>query len=158
MISVKRSSLARLAVAISLTAGMTFQAAAEWKPETNVEYFIPAGPGGAVDTYGRIMGKIMDDKKLLKGNQLIVHNKPGGAGMIATQELVRRPGNGHVFSLFNICSTMSTVRGDVRYDREEDFAGVCVLSKWARGIAVSAVSPGRTGRDLVEALKKAHAS
>src|SRR5690606_29239128 len=154
MISVKRRSLVRLAMAISLAAGMSLQASAEWQPETNVEYFVPAGPGGAVDTYARIMGKIMDDKKLLNGKQLIVHNKPGGAGMIATQELVRRPGNGHVFSLFNNGYIISKELGDFRYDLEKDFTMGPVLYQESMGVAVSADSPIRTGSDLLEALKK----
>lgn len=154
MISVKRRSLARLAVAISLTAGMTFQASAEWQPETNVEYFVPAGPGGAVDTYARIMGKVMDDKKLLNGKQLIVHNKPGGAGMIATNELVKRPGNGHVFTLFNNGYIISKELGDFRHDLEKDFTMGPVLYQESMGVAVSVDSPIRTGRDLVEALRK----
>ncbi len=127
---------------------------AEWKPETNVEYFVPAGPGGAVDTYARIIGKIMDAKGLLNGEQLIVQNKPGGAGMIATGELFKRPGNGHVFTLYNNGYIISTLLGDFRYDLQKDFTMGPVLYQESMGVAVSYDSPIRTAKDLIETLKK----
>jgi len=144
---------AMLAAAVAMAATATAPALAEWKPKTNVEYFVPAGPGGAVDTYARIMGKIMDDKKLLNGEQLIVLNKPGGAGMIATGELVKRAGNGHVFTLFNNGYIISSELGDFRYDLNKDFTMGPVLYEESMGVAVSYDSPIRTGRDLIDALK-----
>lgn len=153
MIKGRGSCYARLAAAVAI-ASAAFPVFAEWKPETNVEYAVPAGPGGAVDTYARIMGKIMDDEGLLNGEQLIIHNKPGGAGMIATAELVKKPGNGHVFSLFNNGYIISKELGDFRYDLQKDFTMGPILYKESMGVAVAYDSPVRTGTDLIEALRK----
>jgi len=142
-----------LAVAVAMAGVVAAPALAQWKPATNVEYFVPAGPGGAVDTYARIMGKIMDDKKLLNGEQLIVQNKPGGAGMIATGELVKRPGNGHVFTLFNNGYIISSELGDFRYDLKKDFTMGPILYGESMGVAVSYDSPIRTGKDLIDTLR-----
>src|SRR5690606_6264865 len=94
--------------------------AAAWQPTTNIEYIVPAGPGGAVDTYGRIMAKIFDDQKML-GQPLLILNKPGGAGMIAANELIRKPGDANLFAMFSTGYIISSLLGDFRHDLQNDF-------------------------------------
>ena len=127
-----------------------------WKPERAVEYVVPAGPGAALDTAARQLKEIIDRQQLLPVT-MIVSNKPGGAGMVAMGGLQARPGDGHQVVTLTHSSINNKLAGEVALGYE-DFTPLAVLFDEFITVVVRADSPIRTGRDLVEALKKNPAS
>jgi len=142
-----RRCIAGLALALPLLA-----AAQDWKPERNVEYIVPAGAGAALDTAAREIKNLADRLQLLPV-PLLVSNKPGGAGMVAMGALQARPGDGHLLATLTHSSINNKLVGDVTLGYE-DFTPLAILFDEFITVAVRADSPIRSGRDLVETLRK----
>lgn len=139
--------LAALALALPLMA-----AAQDWKPERNVEFVVPAGPGAALDTAARQIKELVDRNQMLP-TTLIVSNKPGGGGMVAMGGLQAKPGDGHMLVTMTHSSINNKLVGEVALGYE-DFTPLAVLFDEFITVAVRADSPIRNGRDLVDALRK----
>jgi putative tricarboxylic transport membrane protein len=139
--------LAALALALPLIA-----AAQDWKPERNVEFVVPAGPGAALDTAARQIKELIDRNQMLP-TTLIVSNKPGGGGMVAMGGLQAKPGDGHMLVTMTHSSINNKLVGEVALGYE-DFTPLAVLFDEFITVAVRADSPIKNGRDLVDALKK----
>ena len=79
-------------------------------------------PGGGVDTTARIVGAALTE---LWHQQVIVENRPGAAGNIATEYTARAAPDGHTLVLCNIGShsvTPARFRKRLTYDPIADFA------------------------------------
>ena len=139
--------LAALALALPLMA-----TAQDWKPERNVEFVVPAGPGAALDTAARQIKELIDRNQMLP-TTLIVSNKPGGGGMVAMGGLQAKPGDGHMLVTMTHSSINNKLVGEVALGYE-DFTPLAVLFDEFITVAVRADSPIRNGRDLVDALRK----
>src|SRR5262249_36518970 len=69
-------------------------------------------PGGATDIMARLIGQWLSDRL---GQQLVVENRPGAAGNIATEAAVRSPPDGytlllvHSVNAINARSTTSSI-------------------------------------------------
>lgn len=143
--------LAALACALPLAAP-----AQDWKPDRAVEFVVPAGPGAALDTAARQIKELIDRDKLIP-TSMVVTNKPGGAGMVAMGGLQARPGDGHVLVTLTHSSINNKLVGEVALGYE-DFTPLAILFDEFITVAVRADSPIKSGRDLVDALKKDPAS
>lgn len=145
--------LAPLAVATANIRSLRAQPSApEWRPERTVEYIVPAGPGAALDASARQMKEIFDRERLL-GVNMVVTNKPGGAGLVALSTLQARPGDAHPLVTLTHSSINNRIVGEVPVGYE-DFTPLAILFDEAITVVVRADSPLRDGRDLVEALRK----
>lgn len=142
-----RRSIAGLLLALPLMA-----TAQDWKPERTVEYIVPAGAGAALDTAAREIKSLIDRDKLLPVPMLVV-NKPGGAGMVAMGALAAKPGDGHLLATLTHSSINNKLVGEVSLGYE-DFTPLAILFDETITVAVRADSPIRSGRDLVETLRK----
>lgn len=140
-------SLAALACALPALAF-----AQDWKPERNVEFVVPAGPGAALDTAARQIKELVDRDKLIP-TTLLVTNKPGGGGMVAMGGLQAKPGDAHMLVTLTHSSINNRLVGEVALGYE-DFTPLAVLFDEFITVAVRADSPIKSGRDLVDALRK----
>lgn len=143
----RHRGLLALALALPLLA-----AAQDWKPERNVEYVVPAGPGAALDTAARQIKELVDRNQLLP-TTMIVTNKPGGAGMVAMGGLQAKPGDAHMLVTLTHSSINNKLVGEVALGYE-DFTPLAILFDEFITVVVRADSPIRNGRDLVETLRK----
>lgn len=152
----RRMSAATAAmVALTATAALSPAGTAwaqDWKPERNVEYVVPAGPGAALDTAARQIKELVDRHQMLPV-PMIVTNKPGGAGMVAMGGLQAKPGDAHMLVTLTHSSINNRLVGEVSLGYE-DFTPLAILFDEFITVVVRADSPIKTGRDLVEALKK----
>src|SRR6266446_6278628 len=60
-------------------------------PSKPVHIYVPFPPGGAVDIVGRALG---DELSRRWGQSVIIENRPGAGGAIATQALAKAPAIG----------------------------------------------------------------
>ena len=90
------NSLSALWFAAGLfSATLAAQAVAqEWKPDKPVELVATNAPGGGSDRIGRIMIKILQERKLVSAPVNLV-NRPGGGSAVAYNYINQHPGNGH---------------------------------------------------------------
>src|SRR5271169_6362398 len=86
--------MAAVAAAMSAVAGMaSAQAPFPSKP---VHIFVPYAPGGAVDILARTLGDAVSRQW---GQGVVVENRPGAGGVIASQALAMSPPDGYTLIL-----------------------------------------------------------
>jgi tripartite-type tricarboxylate transporter receptor subunit TctC len=127
------------------------QALAAW-PEKTITIIVPAAPGGTTDIAARILAKNLTGSL---GQQVIVENRAGGAGIIGSQALVRAAPDGYTLIMGNIgpnAINYSLYR-KLPY-KPEDFAPITMVISNANVLVVNGESPYKSVADLVSAAKK----
>ena len=149
--SAKRRFAVALTGASLLVAGVSAQAQS-WQPEKNVEIVINTAPGSGQDATGRLIQKILQERKAVP-TSLTVVNKPGGGGAIAYGYLNQHPGDGHFVSIASksLLTNHISGRATVTYTHLTPLA---ILFEEYITVAVKADSPIRSGRELLDRLKK----
>ena len=143
--------IAAAAGAMSLAAGWAIAATPAWKPDKVIEIIVNTAPGNSPDKTARSIQKILQDRKLAE-TPVTVGNRVGGGGAVAYTYLNQRPADGHSIAIASKAILTNHIMG--RGPNPADFTPVVHLLGEYVAIAVKADSPIRTGRDLVEALKK----
>src|SRR5512140_727561 len=84
------------AAAMALILGISGAAQAEAWPSKPIHFVVPVAPGGATDATARLLQEPLSRGL---GVPIIVENKPGGAGVIATESVVRSAADGYTFAI-----------------------------------------------------------
>lgn len=127
-------------------------AQAPWKPGRHVEIIVPATAGGSLDHTGRVFQKLWDDLKLVPTTSAVV-NRAGGGHAVAYNFLNQQAGNPHFMSITS--STLHTSHINNRIPLSfRDFTPLAVVLTEYIGFAVRTESPLKTGKDLIEALRR----
>jgi putative tricarboxylic transport membrane protein len=134
---------------IVLAAGAQAQTA--WKPERPVELIAMNAPGGGSDRTLRIMSKIMQQTQLVPVAVNVV-NKPGGGGTVAYNYLNTHPGDAHFLQLASKSLLTNHISGSGPSYTE--FTPISFLFGEYIAVTVKPDSPLKSGRDIVERLKK----
>jgi putative tricarboxylic transport membrane protein len=127
-------------------------AAAQWKPEKTVEFVIGTGTGGAFDTTARVVQRIWKESNIVSANTVVL-NKPGAGQTLAMNYLNQFAGDGHYLSVVSGIMMSNYLTGKTKYSYN-DFTPLVLLFNDATVFAVNADSPFRSGKDLIERLRK----
>lgn len=108
---------------IPLSCLLVVPAAAQEFPARPIRIIVPFAPGGNVDITARIIAPGMGD---ILGQQVIVENRPGGGGMVATAQVVKGPADGYTLVLgsSSTISVAPAVAKNPPYDPTRDLAVV----------------------------------
>jgi tripartite-type tricarboxylate transporter receptor subunit TctC len=93
----------------------------------------------------------------LAGKAVVVENRPGVQGNLATEHVAHSKPDGYTIMITPASSTLAAARHlfkQLPFDPDRDFAPVTTLAKLSFAIAVDAKSPVRTIAELTEHLKK----
>ena len=129
-----------------LTGAMTASAQAPF-PAKPVHIFVPYAAGGAVDILTRTLGDVVSKSW---GQSVIVENRPGAGGVIASQALVASPPDG--YTLIVVASGHATnpfLYPKIPYDTFKDFTAISLLASSPNILLVRADSPFKTLADMV---------
>jgi len=136
------------ATALALSASAFAQDAYPSRPITMVVGF---QPGGGTDTVARILAKTVGDSVK---QQVLVENKAGAGGNIATDYVAKAAPDGHtVLAVFDSFVSNPHVFRNAPYDVVKDFAPVSMM---IRGPQLLVVHPGlgvRTFPDFLSLAK-----
>ena len=127
-------------------------AAADWKPTAQLEIVIPNSPGGGNDAVGRLLQKLLQDRRLIP-TAAIVSNKPAGGGSATLSYLVQKANDPHIIAVVSITQQLNYITG-TQVQRYRDFTPLATMIGDFIGFAVRADSPITSGKDLLERLKK----
>lgn len=127
-------------------------AAQEAFPTKPITVWIGFPPGGATDI---LMRALAEGAEKSLGQKIVVINKPGAAGAVATAELAKAKPDGYTI----ICNTDTPVTRsphlrDVEYEPFRDLAFINRVGLFKVVFAVRADSSHRTWRDVVEWARK----
>jgi putative tricarboxylic transport membrane protein len=137
--------------AVALAAAQANAATSEWKPERPVEIVVNTGPGVSPDRTARTMQRIFQERRFVEV-PLTVSNRVGGGGAVAYTYLNTKAGDAHFIAIASKALLTNHIMG--RGPSYTEFTPLAHLFGEYTVIAVKADSPIRSGRDLIERLKK----
>jgi putative tricarboxylic transport membrane protein len=123
-----------------------------WSPQKNVEIVVPNPPGGSNDKTARTVERIWTLNKMLPGTLTVV-NKSGAGGTLAYLYAQQHPGDAHFLVVAGPALLTNHITGTSTL-RHSDLTAVASLFNDYTVVAVNAESSLKTGRDLVERLRK----
>ena len=144
------AGMAALALGLALFTGSA-AAQTAWKPEKPVELIAINAPGGGSDRILRIMAKIMQERRQLEVPVNVV-NKPGGGGSVAYAYLNQHASDAHYIILASKSVLTNHISG--RGPSYTDFTPIAFLFGEYISVTVKPDSPLKSGRDLIERMKK----
>jgi tripartite-type tricarboxylate transporter receptor subunit TctC len=120
-------------------------------PSKPVHIFVPYAAGGAVDILARTLG---DAVSQTWGQSVVIENRPGAGGVIASQALVTSPPDG--YTLILVASghpTNAFLYPKLPYDTFKDFTPISLVASSPNILLVRKDSPFKTVADVIAAAK-----
>jgi len=143
----RRYLAAALCVAFTSFAGLPMAQAADSFPLRPIKILIGFAPGGSSDTVARILAPRMSEA--LK-QSVIIDNRPGAGGNIASDALVKAPADGYTIMLGTIGSlAVNQHLNKLSYDPVTDMAPLSLAIVFSNVLVVNANSEIRTLADYV---------
>src|ERR1700716_3836674 len=136
-----------LALAAGVVATMGTASAQTGFPARAVHLFVPYPAGGAVDILARTLG---DELSKNWGQPVIIENRPGAGGVVASQALATSAPDG--YTLIVVASGHATnpfLYPKMPYDTFKDFTSIVLLASSPNILLVRADSPYKTLADLL---------
>ena len=107
-----------------------------------------SAPGGSTDLLSRTLGRSMTESM---GQTVVLDNKPGGGGIIATETTAKAPPDGYTILMTNTShSVLPSLHAKLPYDPIRDFAPVSLVALTHSLLLVNPSLPVKTVRDLIE--------
>ena len=116
-------------------------------PSKPVRIFVPYAAGGGVDTIARTLGDVVSKQW---AQPVVVENRPGAGGVVASQALVASPADG--YTLIVVASGHPTnpfLYPKIPYDTFRDFTPISLLASSPNILLVRADSPFKTLADMI---------
>jgi tripartite-type tricarboxylate transporter receptor subunit TctC len=120
-------------------------------PAKAVHIYVPYPAGGGVDILTRTLGDVVSKQW---GQSVLVENRPGAGGVIASQALVQSPPDG--YTLIMVASGHPAnpfLYSKLPYDTFRDFTPISLLASSPNILLVRADSPYKTLADVIAAAK-----
>jgi len=142
----------RIIFFIASLALLACDAFAQSFPAKPIRILVGAGSGGGVDTISRIVGQKLDE---LWHQQVVVENRPGAGGAIASDLVAKSPPDGYTLLTTSISyAVIPASHKNLGYDPIRDFTPVAVLVNSPNILVVHPSLPVKSVKDLI-ALAKA---
>jgi tripartite-type tricarboxylate transporter receptor subunit TctC len=116
-------------------------------PSRPVHIFVPYAAGGGVDILARTLGEVVSRRW---GQGVVVENRPGAGGMVASQALAKSAPDG--YTLIVVASGHATnpfLYPKLPYDTFKDFTPISLLASSPNILLVRADSPFKTVADVI---------
>ena len=142
---------ARRAVTLSIAVVVSVCPLASWAqsfPAKPVRYVVPFGAGASPDIIGRLLA---DRLTRLWGQQVIVDNRVGAAGVLGTAYVAKSPPDGYTLIQCNIASSAIavTLYAKMPYDQVRDVAPITRIGMTPNMITVHPSVPIRSIKELI---------
>jgi tripartite-type tricarboxylate transporter receptor subunit TctC len=140
-------------IAAAMTAALATGglARAQSFPTRPVHIFVPYAAGGGVDILARTLGDVVSRQW---GQAVVVENRPGAGGVVASQALTQAAPDG--YTLIVVASGHATnpfLYPKLSYDTFKDFTPISLLASSPNILLVKADSPFKTLGDVIAAAK-----
>jgi tripartite-type tricarboxylate transporter receptor subunit TctC len=120
-------------------------------PEKVITLVVPTAAGGGNDAMARTIAQKLGP---LLGQQIIIDNRAGANGAIASEFVARAPADGHTL-MFGYIAThaMNPALQKLRYDPVADFAPIGLVANSPTLMVANASVPVKDVKDLIAQLK-----
>ncbi len=145
----------RLVLALTLAAGLGNTVCAQevrW-PDKPIRMLVPLPAGAAVDIVARLIGQKLSDRL---GQPIIMDNRPGASGSLATDVVAKAAPNGYTLGMATSTThvTAAILNSKLPYDPVKDFVPVALIGLVPYVLEVSPKLPAQNLSELI-ALAKA---
>jgi tripartite-type tricarboxylate transporter receptor subunit TctC len=117
-------------------------------PNRPIHLLVPYPPGGLADTMARTL---QEPLSVQLGKPVIVDNKPGAAGAIATRFVAQSPPDGYtlVFGNNGPSALLPLIQKDAGYDPIADFSPISIVATAPLIIVVHESVPAKTLKEFI---------
>ena len=143
-----RRSLFRLFAGIVACANLSaFDALAQSYPVKPIRMIVGFAAGGATDATARMVAQKLSEHL---GQPVVVENRTGAGGSIATERVAKSPADGYTLLLMPASGPIDSVlRAKLPYDLERDFAPVSLVVIGPYVLVVHPSVPARNVKELI---------
>jgi tripartite-type tricarboxylate transporter receptor subunit TctC len=138
------------------TPGWAAPAADAW-PSQPLKIMVGFAAGGANDIVARILAKELQQRL---GQSVVVENRGGAGGLIASEVVAKAPKNGYTLLLGSIGSnTVAPVLAKkLSFDPRKDLEPITLVAESGNALLVNAALPYKTVQEMIDAARKAPGS
>ncbi|MBI3044929.1 MAG: tripartite tricarboxylate transporter substrate binding protein [Betaproteobacteria bacterium] len=138
-------------VAFVVLAGVTTAVSAQAYPTKPIRFLVPFGPGGVGDITARVVAQKMGASL---GQQVIIDNRPGAGGIVASEIVAKAAPDGYTLLLLNNAHAVSmSLFKSLPYDTLRDFAPVSSIATFSIVLLVNPDSPIKSVKDLIASAR-----
>ena len=130
----------------------TTAAEAQQYPRRPLSLVVPFPPGAATDAFARVVARRMSD---VLGQQIVVINRDGAAGIIGTDSVVRAAPDGYtlVWGTSSGLAIMPALKQKMPFEPQRDLAPISLGAKLAYVLVVHPSLPATTVKQLIAFAK-----
>jgi len=137
----------RFALSLPLLCAASFAMAADW-PTRPIRIAVPFPAGGTSDLVARLYAEKLSTAF---GQQVVVDNRPGAAGVVGGAYVVKQGNDGHTFLQAFVSHTINPyVYVQLPFDTEKDFVPVALVASSPNVVVVTPSLPVKSIRDLID--------
>jgi tripartite-type tricarboxylate transporter receptor subunit TctC len=121
-------------------------------PDRPIKFVVPYGPGGTVDPTARTLAARAAE---ILGQPVVVENKPGAAGSIGTDAVVRAPADGYTVLIHtNVVASEPTLKPTLSYNFLKDLTPLVTIDETPFVLLVHPSLPVNSVRELIAYVKE----
>jgi tripartite-type tricarboxylate transporter receptor subunit TctC len=141
-----------LAAALAAALAGAHPATAQDFPTRPITLIVPYTPGGGNDAMARV---VADKMSVALGQQIVIENRGGAGGSIATRQVARAAPDGYTLGLggTGTLAIDPTLYPNVGYDPRKDFAPVGLIATSALIVLVNPAVPAKTLGEFIAYAK-----
>jgi tripartite-type tricarboxylate transporter receptor subunit TctC len=150
-VKLPRREFLYLAAGAAALPGIAHFAFAQTYPTRPVRVFAPFAAGGPADIAARLMGQWLSERL---GQPFVIENRPGAAGNIGTEAVVKSPPDGYTLLLVGSFNAINATLYDrLNFDFLRDIAPVAAISRNTYVMVVHPSMPAKTVPEFIAYAK-----
>jgi len=116
---------------------------------------VPFPPGGAADSFARLVGqRLVEQWQGAGGRQVVVENRTGAGGIIGTEVVAKAPADGNTLLMVTVGHAVNPyMYAKLPYDTRADLAPLAIVAKVPSLVVVGAQFPAKTLKGLLDAAR-----
>jgi tripartite-type tricarboxylate transporter receptor subunit TctC len=147
----RRSVFAALTVLAVVAAQSAQSAQSEPWPQKPVKIVVPFAPGGNTDGIARLIAQPLG---ATLGQQFVVENRAGAAGVVATEAVVRSPADGYTLLMGTPSQiTIAPAMAKTPYDPVRDLAAISIVATNPYVLVINPALPARTLPEFIDYVR-----
>ena len=150
-VKLPRRQFLHLAAGAAALPAVSRIASAQSYPSRPVRMIVPFGPAGTTDIVARLIGQWLSEHL---GQQFVVENRPGGAGNIGTEAVVRAPADGYTLLMIDVSPAINATLFDkLNFNFVRDIAPVANIVRVPNVMVVNPAFPAKTVPEFIAHAK-----
>jgi tripartite-type tricarboxylate transporter receptor subunit TctC len=146
-----RRTFLHLAGGVAALPAVSRLAWAQAYPSRPVRIIVPFAPAGTTDIVARLIGQWLSERL---GQQFVIENRPGGAGNIGTEAVVRATPDGYTLLSIDVSATINATLFDkLNYKFIRDIAPVANFVRVANVMVVNPSFPAKSVPEFIAYAK-----